>query len=421
MFKKNLTLLSMTNVYVKVTSLAIVPFIARRFTIEEFGVLAMTQSVLGYALDCFDGGIKKVGIRELSKGRQGVQQTICNNIFLIRILLLCLAFIFMNFIGTVLFHDKAHRLVVIFISLSILAQILDITWVYDSRQNMKFACLSKFIERTVFLVVSIFGIYLINMKMLALSFPLSIAVAVSVIWLFARDFPIQIFPAKIRMDYLKEGLVIGFSGIAASLCLTIDQFMIKYYLDTYELGLYCAATKLIFVILTFLWIYSYALFPRLAKSHFDKEEIGRMLTKHTVYLGALGTAIVILLCLFSELLIRLFFSEKFLIILPVFKTLNLFLIIAFFNALFSDSLNAFALQKIRFYIILTALVLNILLNVLFIPKFGLLGAVYSSIMAQLFILVMSYVQIKKIYPIKAGLCISGFLFANLILVRLSFW
>jgi O-antigen/teichoic acid export membrane protein len=59
-------------------------------------------------------------------------------------------------------------------------------------------------------------------------------------------------------------MLIGFAGIAASLCLTIDQLMVKKILDTYQLGLYSAATKVAFVVLTFLWIYAYALFPRLS-------------------------------------------------------------------------------------------------------------------------------------------------------------
>ncbi len=284
---------------------------------------------------------------------------------------------------------------------------------------MKFTCLSKFIERSVFLIGAILGIYLINIKLLAFSFPLSVVVAVFVIWFFVKDFNIQLLPFRIEINYIKEGLIIGFSGIAASLCLTIDQFMITHYMGAYALGLYSAATKLFFAILTFLWAYSYALFPRLSKSFLDKEETRRILSKHTIGLGTLGTATVATLCLFSSPIIRIFFSEKFLTILPVFKILNIFMIISFFNILFSDSLNAFHMQKVRFHIIVQALVLNVLFNIFFIPRFGLLGAVYASIIAQLFIFALSYFHIRRTFQLKMDWIILGFFVINLILVKLS--
>jgi O-antigen/teichoic acid export membrane protein len=285
---------------------------------------------------------------------------------------------------------------------------------------MKWGALSKFVERTVFWAVSIVGIYLVNMKMLAFSFPLSVALAVAAVWFLMKDIKPRLFPSSIQMNYMREGLVIGFSGIAASLCLTIDQFMITHYMGAYELGLYSAATKAFFAILTFLWVYSYALFPRLSQSSVDQEGTRRLLVKHTIGLGIWGTAAVGILCLFADPLIRLFFSEKFLVISPIFKILTFFMVVSFFNVLFSDGLNAFNKQTVRLYIVLGALALNIVLNLFFIPTLGLLGAVYASIIAQLLILLLSYFQVKKIFQLKVGWVISGFLMASLALVKLSF-
>jgi O-antigen/teichoic acid export membrane protein len=162
------------------------------------------------------------------------------------------------------------------------------------------------------------------------------------------------------------------------------------------------------------------LFPRLSGAFSNKEEIRRILTKHTIGLGLAGTLTVALLSFLSAPLIRVLFSEKFLVVLPVVKMLNVFLIISFFNVLYSDSLNAFNRQSQRMTIIVMALILNIFLNVILIPVCGLMGAVYASICAQLLILVLSYIQVQRIYSINAGGYICGFLLAGLLLVGLSF-
>ncbi len=419
MFKKNLTLLSLMNLYVKITGLAVIPFIARRFSVEEFGVLAMAQSILGYALDCFDGGIKKIAIRDLSQSGPDSFGRIVNVVFASRIPLLIFAFFFMNAVGAALFPDPVHRIIILIISISILTEIYDVTWIHDARQDMKPAAIGVFTERTVFLLVCIPAIWWADMDWLALSFPVAGLISGFVIWMFGWASLIRWQSFKFDMTYVREGLVAGFAGVAASLCLTIDQFMISKMMGAYELGLYSAATKVYFVVLTFLWIYAYALFPVLSKFSSNKTEIRRLLTSHTQRLGLGAVVAAGVLCLLAEPLIRLLFSEKFLVVLPVFKLLSVFLMISFFNVIFSDALNAFGKQSQRLAIILKALVLNIVFNVVLIPRYGLLGAVYASIAAQLFVLVFSYLEIKALYQLKAGRYIAVFLLTGLIIIYMS--
>jgi len=190
-------------------------------------------------------------------------------------------------------------------------------------------------------------------------------------------------------------------------------------LGAHELGLYSAATKTFFMVLTFVWIYAYALFPKLSAASENAKEVCRLLRRHTLFLGAAGTLSVGVLSFLAEPIIRLFFSEKFLVILPVFKALNFFLILVFFNILYADSLNAFDKQRSRLVIVMRGLALNVVLNGILIPSLGLMGAVYASAMAQLLILIMSYGQVKKLYQPRVGLFILAFLLLNLAVIQWS--
>lgn len=419
MFRRNLALLSLVNIYVKLTSLAIIPFVARRFAVADFGVLMMTQSILGYVLDCFDGGIKKVAIRELSQSSGRRFEVKAERFFTIRIVLLAAGFVVMNAFSFLLFQEPHQRFFVFIVSASVLAQAFDITWMYDAHQNMKPAFVSKAIERTLYLLCSLLGIYWVDMEVLAFAFPAAAAVAYLSIWFYKRNHPVGLRSFSRRMNHVHEGLIIGVAGIAASLCLTVDQLMIKRMLGVYELGLYSAASKAAFVVLTFLWIYAYTLFPRLSLVATNSERVNALLTRHTLKLGGAGIATVAVLSFAAGPIIAILFSDKYLSVVPVFKWLNFFLLICFFNVLFSDSLNAFNQQNKRLIIIVKALVINVLLNMIFLPAFGLLGAVYASIIAQLWILIFSYWELRSDFQLRLGRLIIGFLLTGLAIVCLS--
>ncbi len=399
----NVTTLSLSNIYVKCTGIFLIPFIARKFTVEEFGVLVLCQTLLGYVLSMFDTGIKKVAIRNLSAETDENFYHDFNQYFSLRGVMLLLAFIFMNFLGFLIFHKIAFRVINFVISLSLLPQIFDITWGYDALQEMKLTSLSRFIERTMYLIVAASAIYLINFKMLALAFPISYLLSAVIIWFYFKNFRVQLKWSARQIQFLKEGIVIGLSSIMATLCLTADQIMIKYYLGGEALGLYCGATKIFFVIITFGWVYSYALFPFLSKLYTENESaLKHFITTVTYKLGALVGILAALLIIFSKQIIYLILSQKYISVEPVFKVLSLFLFVTFMNILYSDSLNAFGMQNKRLKITLMALILNIGLNILVIPAFGIMGAALTTVISQIVTFLWSYKILDQKFHLKTS-------------------
>jgi len=273
---------------------------ARRFTVEEFGVLALCQTLFGYVLAMFDTGIKKIALRDLSSEKEESFYHSFNQYFSLRIIMLCMAFIFMNFLGFLIFHEKTFRVINFVISLSLLPQIFDITWAYDAKQEMKLTSLARFIERTAYLLVAITAIYFINFKMLATAFPISYLCSAIIIWVYYKNFCVKLIWCTQQIQFFKEAIIIGLSSIMATLCLTADQIMIKYYLGTEELGFYCGAAKIFFVIITFGWVYSYALFPFLSKLYKENENnLKDFITSITYKLGAMIGILAIILIIFS--------------------------------------------------------------------------------------------------------------------------
>ncbi len=55
---------------------------------------------------------------------------------------------------------------------------------------------------------------------------------------------------------------------------------------------------------------------------------------------------------------------------------------------------------LEFVFVVVAAIVNLLLNLLFIPKFGAIGAAISTLLAYVVLLVVSYIVNQRIYPIN---------------------
>ena len=82
-----------------------------------------------------------------------------------------------------------------------------------------------------------------------------------------------------------------------------------------------------------------------------------------------------------------------------FQILSLALFFAFLNIFYSFSLIAMGKQNAIMKINFAAVVVSLFLNLLFIPKFGLMGAAYSTVISEIFLLSLSAKTLHSEYTI----------------------
>jgi O-antigen/teichoic acid export membrane protein len=203
---------------------------------------------------------------------------------------------------------------------------------------------------------------------------------------------------KFRKEYFKNlfsyGLKIYPSHIFSFLNYRINMFLINIILNPTAVGFYSVATGLS----EGLWVFSESigtvLLPKVA-SETDSERLKKFtpFICRNVLLGLL--IIIILLFFLSRWLIVFLYSEKFLDSIAPFQIL-LFgtLAIGGWEILSSD-IAARGKPLINSYITGVSLVLNIILNVLLIPKYGIIGAAWSSTFSYFFMfLIVAFIYSK---------------------------
>ena len=178
--------------------------------------------------------------------------------------------------------------------------------------------------------------------------------------------------------------------LAATLHLRIDQYMIAYFLDPTQVGLYAVAVNLTNLLLKVPDATGTVLFPRLAQAKDeDAHAATSQVCRHTLFVTLAGA-----LCYaaFGGLAIRLLYGQRFLgairpllLMLPGIVMISLYLIL-------TRNFTSRAKQGVNIAAAVPALGLNVALNCVLIPRWGISGAAISTAVsyavAALILLVM---------------------------------
>ena len=170
-----------------------------------------------------------------------------------------------------------------------------------------------------------------------------------------------------------------------------DQFFIKYFLNEYELGLYAVGIKMILVFIVLPTLISNVFYPSLVSKFHHENNNAYVKQLESIYTVFFMLGLVMFLCLFfaSEFIISTLFSDEFLSSVEVMKVYSLLLILSFFQSINNKILILHNLERVIFKRALFALTINAVLNFFFIPRYGIIGAAYSTVISELFV-VLSY-------------------------------
>lgn len=192
-------------------------------------------------------------------------------------------------------------------------------------------------------------------------------------WTFNKKLAGQIF---IFSFYL------ALSGVAGYFLLRIDQVMIKFYLGDSAVGLYAAAVKLSEIWYFIPGLICASLFPAIINAKKTGEEIykGR-LRKLYVFLGGLAFIIALPVALLAPWLIKVLFGNAYVAATPILQIYIWSGIGLFLDTGLDKYFTAENRLKLIFGYNLLAATANVILNIILIPRIGLTGAAWATLIS----------------------------------------
>ena len=368
-------------------SFVVTVLVVRYLGPEQFGLLSYAISFYGLFSTISILGLESISIRELVKF-PGRRDDILGSAFLLR-LIGGIATIILIALTLFISGEPADiSILIIIISTSAIFQSFSVIDYYF-RAEVK-AKYSVYVMMASVLFTSLLKILLIILEAPLLYFAIVFSVeffatAAGFLLVYKHN-KFKIINWKFRketaVNLLKDSWPLILSGLVVAIYTKIDQVMIKNMLDSKELGYYAAAVRL-----SEAWYFipialTNSIFPAIvnAKKVNDKFYLNRMQKLYDI-LAWMAIAIAVPVSIFSSDIINLLFGSEFISAAPV---LNIHIwagVAVFLGVASSQYLITENYTKLSFSRNFIGMIFNVALNYILIPKYGIIGAAYATLVS----------------------------------------
>ena len=219
------------------------------------------------------------------------------------------------------------------------------------------------------------------------------------------------------LPFLGMTLIPGFYEI-------LDSFMLGFLTNDTQCGLYSASIKINRMTVEVLTAICAVFLPRLSLYYKENsiEKFNSLVIKGYNFIFTLSLPMMIGLFMLSEPLVLLFCGPDFYDAIIPMKILSFVLIfISLSNLLGSQILPSINKEKFSMISFILAACTNIILNLIFIPKYGAIGAAIGTVFAEFICLFVQFIYLRKMFFNKLIL-INSFqtIFSSILMLAVLF-
>ncbi|MGB9847788.1 MAG: flippase [Minisyncoccia bacterium] len=383
-FFKNSFWLLFSQILSRLFKLILVLVSARVLGPTGFGTFNYILSIGTLFFLFADWGINTLIIRDYQQAVEREKYT--RAAFLFRILTTSLCLI-AAILGLFVFQNPEFRLNFLVISIYLFVANIKDLFVSFLRaiQKMEKEFIVILVESFSVMAFSIFLI-LIYKNIISLSVGYLIGVLLSFITagLMIKPFKNYFLP-QLDKNLFKQlfinGLPVALFGLLNFILFSTDQIMLGKMRGVTEVGYYSLITKGILLINLLPSLIMIALFPYLSANINDKEKIKKITQKALIGFLALGFLIALLIFIFAPIL-PFFVGKQYEPSVSLAQFLSWIIVFTFPAVYLSYLYIAYNKQWLNFYLTAFCAIINLVLNFLLIPKFGMFAAAFTSILSQ---------------------------------------
>ena len=376
----------------KIVQLVIFVYIARTFGKSGFGDFGFALAFSTIVIVLADFGINNLLIREISRDKKNADKYV-SNALVIKLILAVVTFI-ISYIF-LYFFDKSGSLTIItflMVLFIVIQSFTDLFYsVFRAFERMYYDALIKIVRMVVLLALVFVSIA--NGKGLVIvtsMFPLTelIILVISLI-IYIKNFA----KLSLRFDFGFEKLIIKKSSFFAlsimfgTLLLYIDTIMLEKIKGSAEVGIYAAAYNLLLGVTFIPLMFSNAIFPVFSRYFIkDKSLLKFAYKKASHYMLTLGLPITLGIFVYARNIILLVYGAEYAKSIIAVKILCWFILLRFINITSGTLLSSIDRQGARVVGQGIVASINIVLNLMLIPKYGFVGAAIAAIASESFFL-----------------------------------
>lgn len=397
---KNTSLLVFAQLLNFVFGVIFLIYTARYLGVSGYGILSFALAYTGIFSIFTDLGLNNLLVRELARDNSLTIKFV-RNFSSIKIILVLITIIIIILSINLLNYPKNVIYVVYIISLYLLFSTFSQMFysIFQAYEKMEYQAIGQLIN-SILLLSGVFLAIHYEFSVIGFAFIYLFASIITFIYIFLI-FILYFAFFKLEFDWqffkinIKTAIPFGLSSIFVSTYFYIDSILLSIIKGTVYVGWYSAATNLAYVLLFLAIAYFSSIYPIMSKLYKTSENSLKIGYERSFrYMLIIAFPLAVGVTLLANNIILLIYGNKF---LPSVIALQILIWAVFFSYMsYTPMYSLYSINKQAAYtkIVFCCMVLNIILNLILIPKFSYIGASVVTVITEFLAFAMLFQFVK---------------------------
>lgn len=400
---------SLGNLSSKVIGFILLPLYTGYLSVSEYGILAILEATSQILIGIFGFNLTTSMMRWCaSEKSENIQKQIVSST-LISVIVIAILFSLSTIpnsllISELIFSSGKFQNYIVILLLSVSFGIISNVPLEVIRFREK-AGFYVFVTITKFILIVLLNIYFLVYKKIGVE-GIILSQLIGFIYVIIASGPFLLkniklsFSRKIIGEMFKFGYPLVFSTSALLVLSLGDRYIIKYFIDEASVGIYSLGHKVASVINVFVLQSFQVGYLPIAYKKMNDSDAPRYFSKVATYLLFALVYFALSLSLFSNEVIKFFsLNQNYWIAYTVVPFVSLAFVFKGMQYIFSLPLHFVKKTSYIAFIVTSAAIVNIVLNIIFIPQYGYIMAALVMAISYFFMAIVYLIIARKYYPI----------------------
>ena len=396
------------------------PYISRILMPSGIGKVYFATSVISYFLLISSLGIYTYGIREAAKLRNNKSELskFVKELFIINLFFTVVAYILLFISLQLIPYFESYRSLLLLCSIVIMATTLGVDWLYSALEEYAYITVRSFIFQMASVILMFMFVKESNDYYNYACITVLASVGSNLLNLIHSQRYVNWFKkSDINLKkHMKPVMVIFALNLSVNIYTNLDSVMLGFLKGDAAVGLYTAAIKIIKMVGLLITSLGIVLLPRLSfyLSQNKQSEFDVLIKKSFNYVIMISIPTVLGLFILSPQIIEMFSGNTF---SSAINPMRIMCIVIIFTSISNLTGMQILIPSNREQLLVKAVsisaIINLVLNLIFIPMFGVTGAAISTVAAELsatsiqIYFLRDYFRGKKLFEFFYQYLISG--------------
>jgi len=403
------------------------PYLSRVLGATNIGIYGYTLSISAYFILFGSLGIALYGQREIAYEQNNIKKYSKSFIEILSLRIITMTISLALFYLIFCINGEFNNYFKI-LTLELIANILDISWFFQGLEEFKKTVGRNLIIKTISVILIFIFVKTKNdLNIYFIIYTVSILIGNLSLWLYLPKFITLKYIKKLNLKkHFKATLVLFIPQIAIQIYTILDKTMLgTIIVNKAEVGYYTQAEKMIKLMLTIITSLGTVMLPRIASSYAkgDSETIKIYITRAFNLVFLISIPMIVGIVCISNVFVPWFFGKGYDKVIPIMIILTpILLFIGMSNVIGMQYLLPTKKQKEYTYSVIIGAIVNFLINLILIPRYGAIGAAIGTIIAEATVTVSQifytkkYIDYKKILKLTKNYFISSIVMLIMILI-----